>query len=107
MPNPNATIFSDANAKLAKRGIPYHEGEDLLNPPYAINNTAGVLSNLTAHVGLSLLTYNIRLLNECWICSRIRFMQMGSLSMIHVSRNTLSRSKTGTPSGIILTPRNR
>ncbi len=55
-PNPNATIFSDANVKLAKRGVPSHAGDDLLNPPYAIDNAQGVLSNRTAYVGLSLLT---------------------------------------------------
>ncbi|KAF8496804.1 alpha-glucosidase [Russula emetica] len=36
-PNPNATIFSNANVKLAKRGAPSHAGDDLLNPPYAID----------------------------------------------------------------------
>jgi alpha-glucosidase len=60
-PNPNATIFSNANVKLAKRDAP---GDDLLDPPYAIDNAQGVLSNRTAYVGLSLLTYDTRLMNE-------------------------------------------
>ncbi|KAF8496801.1 alpha-glucosidase [Russula emetica] len=47
-PNPNAIIFSNVNVKLAKRGAPSHAGDDLLNPPYAIDNAQGVLSNLTA-----------------------------------------------------------
>ena len=63
-PNPNATIFSNANIKLAKRAAPSDAGEDLLNPPYAIDNAQGVLSNRTAYVGLSLLTFDIRLMNE-------------------------------------------
>jgi alpha-glucosidase len=57
-PNPNATIFGNANDKLAKRGAPSHTGDDLLNPPYTIDNAQGVLSNRTAYVGLSLLTYD-------------------------------------------------
>jgi alpha-glucosidase len=63
-PNPNAAIFSNANVKFAKRGAPSHAGDDLLNPPYAINNAQGVLSNRTVYVGLSLLTYDTRLMNE-------------------------------------------
>jgi alpha-glucosidase len=63
-PNPNATIFSNANVKLAKRGAPSHAGDDLLNPPYAIDNAQGVLSDRTAYVGLSLLIYDTRLMNE-------------------------------------------
>ncbi|KAI0274382.1 alpha-glucosidase [Russula aff. rugulosa BPL654] len=37
-PNPNATIFSNANVKLAKRSAPSHAGDDLLNPPYTIDS---------------------------------------------------------------------
>jgi len=58
VPSPNATIFSNANVKLAKRGTPNHAGDDLLDPPYVIDNAQGVLSNRTAYVGLSLLTYD-------------------------------------------------
>jgi alpha-glucosidase len=65
VPNPNAPIFSKANVELAKRGAPNHAGDDLLNPPYAINNTAGVLSDLTVYVGLSLLIYDIRFMDGC------------------------------------------
>ena len=49
---------------LAKRGAPSDAGDDLLNPPYAIDSAQGVLSNRTAYVGLSLLTYDSRLMNE-------------------------------------------
>ena len=63
-PNPNAPIFSNANVKLAKRGAPSHAGEDLLDPPYTINNAQGVLSDRTAYVGLSMMTYDTRLMNE-------------------------------------------
>jgi alpha-glucosidase len=57
VPNPNSTIFG--NSKLLKRSAPSHVGEDLLNPPYAINNTAKTLSDRTISVGLSLLTHDI------------------------------------------------
>ena len=91
VPNPNAPIFSNANVELARRGAPSHAGDNLLNPPYAINNTAGVLSDLTVYVGLSLLTYDMRLVDE-WLnftARQIQFTQMGSLSMTHVSLNAL------------------
>ncbi|KAI0303290.1 alpha-glucosidase [Multifurca ochricompacta] len=48
-PNPNARIFSDSTLTHSKRAAPNHVGEDLLNPPYAINNAAGVLSDRTAY----------------------------------------------------------
>lgn len=57
VPNPDTPIFSNANAK---RDAPSHEGEDLLDPPYAIDNAAGVLSGRTAYVGLSLLTCDMK-----------------------------------------------
>ena len=63
-PNPNATIFSNANVELAKRDASSQSEDDLLNPPYAIDNAQGVLSNRTAYVGPSLLTYDTRLMNE-------------------------------------------
>jgi len=59
-PNPNATIFSNANDGLAKRAAVCHVGDDLLNPPYAIDNAQSVLSDRTAYVGLSLLTCDTR-----------------------------------------------
>jgi alpha-glucosidase len=62
VPNPDAQIFSDANAKLTKRDAPSHKGEDLLDPPYAIDNAQGVLSDRTAYVGLAC---DVRLINEC------------------------------------------
>ena len=34
----------------AKRAPPSHAGEDLLHPPYAIDNAAGSLSDRTASV---------------------------------------------------------
>lgn len=84
-PNPNATIFSNANVKLAKRSAPNHAGDDLLNPLYAIDNAQGVLSNRTAYVGPSLLTYDTRFMGMVNFARLIRFMQMVSLSMTHVS----------------------
>ena len=63
-PNPNATIFSNEDAKLAKRSAPSPGDDDLLNPPYAIDNAQGVLSDRTAYVGLPLLTYDTRITNE-------------------------------------------
>ena len=56
-PNPNATIFSNAGLAHAKRAAPSDAGEDLLNPPYAIDNAQGVLSSRTAYVGLPLLAH--------------------------------------------------
>ncbi|KAI0255275.1 alpha-glucosidase [Lactifluus subvellereus] len=47
-PNSNAPIFSNAGLAHAKREAPSHTGEDLLNPPYAIDNAQGVLSSRTA-----------------------------------------------------------
>ena len=57
-PNPTAPIFPNGNAGHEKRETPSHAGDDLLNPPYAINNTAGVLSDRTAYVGPSPPTCN-------------------------------------------------
>jgi hypothetical protein len=42
-PNPNATIFGNSTSMMTKR-------DNVLNPPYAINNAAGDLSNKTAPV---------------------------------------------------------
>ncbi|KAI0263723.1 glycoside hydrolase family 31 protein [Gloeopeniophorella convolvens] len=47
-PDPHAPIFGNTTA-LAKRNAPSHAGDDLLNPPYAIDNAAGVLSDRTAY----------------------------------------------------------
>ena len=74
-PNPTAPIFDNERAKHAKRGAPNYAGDDLLNPPYAINNTAGPLSSRTAYVGLSLPADGRRMLNlpdECNSCQWTR-----------------------------------
>jgi hypothetical protein len=86
-PNPNATIFSNASIKLSKRDAPSHEGNDLMNPPYAIDNAQGVLSDRTAYVCLSLLTCDTTHEWMMNITRLIRFMQMVSLNMTHVSRS--------------------
>jgi len=77
-PNPTAPIFD----KHAKRSTPNDSGDDLLNPPYAINNTAGPLSSRTAYVGLSLTD---RQSLHAEFTRRMQFTLMGSLSMIRVS----------------------
>jgi hypothetical protein len=46
-PSQNAMIFPQ---KTVKRAPPGHAGEDLLHPPYAIDNAAGSLSDRTASV---------------------------------------------------------
>jgi alpha-glucosidase len=59
-PASNAPILGEATVKPAKREASSHAGEDLLNPPYAINNTAGELSSRTVYVGpsfIDILTY--------------------------------------------------
>jgi hypothetical protein len=81
-PNPDTPIFADERAEHAKRGAPNHSGDDLLNPPYAINNTAGPLSSRTAYVGLSLPDGHSL---HAKLTRRMQFMPMGSLSMIRVS----------------------
>ncbi|KAI9462524.1 glycoside hydrolase family 31 protein [Russula earlei] len=48
-PDPNAPIFRSASAKHVKRGTPSHADDDLLNPPYAIDNAAGALSSRTVY----------------------------------------------------------
>ncbi|KAF4614964.1 hypothetical protein D9613_003515 [Agrocybe pediades] len=45
-PAPNVPLFGNANTKLTKREV------DVINPPYAINNAAGSLSNKTAHTDI-------------------------------------------------------
>jgi len=81
-PNPNTPIFANERAEHAKRGAPNHSGDDLLNPPYVINNTAGPLSSRTAYVGLSLLDGKSL---HAKFTRRMQFMPMGSLSMTRVS----------------------
>lgn len=86
VPNPNSTILG--SSKLEKRGALSHVGEDLLNPPYAINNTAKTLSDRTLSVGLSLPTYDY-VTHGLDFVRQIRFTQMGSLNMTHVNLNIL------------------
>ena len=45
-PDPNTPIFVNSSNHKSKR-------DDILNPPYAINNAAGALSNRTAMVRVS------------------------------------------------------
>jgi hypothetical protein len=82
VPDPNAPIFANGGAEHAKRGAPDHSGDDLLNPPYTINNTAGPLSSRTAYVGLSLPD---RRSLHAKFTRRMQFMPMDSLSMTRVS----------------------
>jgi hypothetical protein len=81
-PNPDTPIFANERAEHAKRGAPNHSGDDLLSPPYAINNTAGPLSSRTAYVGLSLLDGKSL---HAKFTRRMQFMPMGSSSMTRVS----------------------
>jgi hypothetical protein len=57
-PDPNAPILGSGNAR---RGT----GDNLLTPPYAINNTAGPLSSRTAYVSITIPArqYRPRMLN--------------------------------------------
>ena len=50
-PSQSAVIFVEP-ATHAKRAPPSDAGEDLLQPPYAIDNAAGTLSDRTASVSL-------------------------------------------------------
>lgn len=59
-PDPNAPIFvnSSDSAAVASSALDRrvdHKGDDVLEPPYAIQNAAGALSDLTAWVGHSYL----------------------------------------------------
>lgn len=51
-PDPNAPIFvnsTDSNVVLSLQKRQSDSGEDVLNPPYAIDNAAGALSNRTSY----------------------------------------------------------
>lgn len=78
-----------------------HVGGDLLNPPYSINNAAGVLSNRTVYVGLSLPALRS---SHSELDRRIQFMLMGSLSMTLVSPRSYRK---GALLAGCLTPRDR
>ncbi|KAI0062102.1 alpha-glucosidase [Artomyces pyxidatus] len=48
-PDPDAPIFGNISFVSRKRAVPNHVGDDLMNPPYQIDNAAGVLSDRTAY----------------------------------------------------------
>ena len=56
-PDPNAPIFTSNTARLVK--------QDLLNPPYAINNAFGPLSSKTAFVSNVNYTYTLSSTHFC------------------------------------------
>jgi alpha-glucosidase len=76
-------IFTKETVPHVKRVPLSYAGEDLLHPPYAIDNAAGSLSSRTASVSRSLVA-GVRILISC-PTRATRSMPTGSSSMTHVS----------------------
>ncbi|TFY71663.1 hypothetical protein EVG20_g1354 [Dentipellis fragilis] len=48
-PDPKAPIFGNTTTQLQRRAAPSHKGENVLQPPYSIDNAVDGLSNKTAY----------------------------------------------------------